>query len=395
MDGQGGNDSLNVDDTGDTVANNGVLTYNTLTGLGLTSGINYVNLEALELSLGNGGNIFAVNSTVKRTDFRTQTVVNTGAGNDKVTVSLNAAIDGALAVNLQGGDDSLDASASSLGIIVFGGAGTDTLIGGSGADVLFGDQGIVDYTNTAGVVVTRLGIDPSERSSVVTSRLFVPGKLTDGIFNEARCFASRNPSVGGNDIILGGAGNDVVLGGAGNDLLQGNDGNDVLIGDMGVYTESTNTVVLTDLTIGGDDTMLGGLGDDRLWGGPGNDVMLGGLGQVICSLNPDGTVRTDVLLLVQAIIADSMALEGTAVPVTSLANINALLNTDLTVLTSSYNADGSKRLNADGSWNTKALLLNLVIEGKDLINEGKDIFYGGDGNDSLFGQRGVLIKKRL
>ena len=164
LDGQSGNDTLNVDDTGDTSANTGVLTAMQLTGLGMTGGIDYTNFETLEISLGSGGDTFMVNGTTRRSDFRTQTVVNTGAGNDKVTVSLDAAIDGPLVVNLPAGDDSINALASSLGLIVFGGAGADSITGGLGADIPFGDQGVVEYTNAAGALVTRSGIEPNERS---------------------------------------------------------------------------------------------------------------------------------------------------------------------------------------------------------------------------------------
>ena len=329
LNGQGGNDTLNVDDTGDTIANTGLLTATTLSGLGMSGGgINYFNMEAMEISLGSGGNTFAVTGTMNRSDFRTITMLNTGAGNDQVLVSLNAATDGPLAVNLEDGNDFLDASTSTLGLIIFGGLGSDTIIGGQGADAIFGDRGVVDYYDASGNLVTRLGIGVGERSTDPNDPNFVPAKQTDGGFGELRTFAVR------------------------------------------------------DAQLGGDDILIGGLGDDQIWGGAGNDIMLGGIGQVTRTYNADGSLlRTDVLLLDEAYITGSIALDGSGVPCGDLATVNALLNADVALLTGAYNADGTKSFNSDHSWNESALLLNLV-------SDGNDVMYGGDGNDAMYGQSG-------
>ena len=61
--GQGGVDSLNIDDTADTVANTGTLTATELTGLGMTGKVVYDTVENLEISLGSGSDTFTVNST--------------------------------------------------------------------------------------------------------------------------------------------------------------------------------------------------------------------------------------------------------------------------------------------------------------------------------------------
>ncbi|MEH6644767.1 calcium-binding protein [Sulfitobacter sp.] len=73
--------------------------------------------------------------------------------------------DGNLSVDLQGGDDRFDAQSSSMDVVVFGGAGKDTILTGSGADIVFGDVGRVDYrgipnANGVSAIVTRLGQTP-------------------------------------------------------------------------------------------------------------------------------------------------------------------------------------------------------------------------------------------
>ena len=76
------------------------------------------------------------------------------------TVEVFEPADGAFAVNAEGGDDIIDASGSSLPLVIFGGEGADDITGGSGDDIIFGDKGRVDYFDENGKVVTRLGSAP-------------------------------------------------------------------------------------------------------------------------------------------------------------------------------------------------------------------------------------------
>src|SRR5258707_2990149 len=54
---------LNVDDTGDSLANTGTLTTTTLTGLGMASGIVYGTLESVNVNLGSSCDTFTIDST--------------------------------------------------------------------------------------------------------------------------------------------------------------------------------------------------------------------------------------------------------------------------------------------------------------------------------------------
>jgi len=79
-----GNDTLNIDNTGDTTANSGTLTPTTVTGLGLGGdGITYTGLIALNISLGSGNDTFTVNDMTDST----LTTINGGAGTDSATLN--------------------------------------------------------------------------------------------------------------------------------------------------------------------------------------------------------------------------------------------------------------------------------------------------------------------
>lgn len=115
--------------------------------------------------------------------------------------------------------------------IIFGGTGNDTLIGGDGNDTLYGQDG--------------------------NDRLF--GGL-------------------GNDILFGGAGDDHLFGEDGDDILIGEDGDDYLSGGVGddrLFGEDGEDILDGDA---GADLLDSGSGKDRLTGGSGNDTVLAGAG---------------------------------------------------------------------------------------------------------------------
>ena len=292
VNGFGGNDALNVDDSGDTAPNSGALkhgdTADVLSGFGMSAdGLRYRQFETLEISLGSGGNTLDVTGTMRQEGFRTITIVNTGTGNDSVTVALNPSIDGALAVNLQAGDDWLDAKASTLDLVVFGGDGDDKVYAGQGADIVFGDRGVVDYLDEIGMLVARLGVEPGERSTASTNAHFVPVPQTDGVHRGPGFVGSVDYTIGGNDILDGQGGNDLVFGGHDGDEAIGGEGDDVVFGDNGeihftapAADGSTIQVWIDTVAVGGgSDTVNGSAGNDILFGGFSADVMLGMAGR--------------------------------------------------------------------------------------------------------------------
>ena len=109
VDGEGGSNTLNVSDAGNTGPSVGTLTSTDLTGLG-TAGITYAGLETLNLQLGSGSDVFSVQSTFGGA----LTTLLTGSGDDTVNVSSDAAtvagIAGHLIVDGQGGSDTMNLS---------------------------------------------------------------------------------------------------------------------------------------------------------------------------------------------------------------------------------------------------------------------------------------------
>jgi len=158
-----GRNQLNVDDSGDADADAAVtLTRDTITGLA-PAAIHYAATggdygAGITLWGGQGADGITVSSTLAQAGIRTITTFNTGAGDDDVTVALTDGTDGFFVLNTQGGDDVVDASASTLSLTIFGGDGADTITGGSGADIIFGDRGRVVYRDADGNLKTVIGV---------------------------------------------------------------------------------------------------------------------------------------------------------------------------------------------------------------------------------------------
>ena len=122
----------------------------------------------------------------------------------------------------------------------------DLLDGGDGDDALIGDQGVDVPTPAAslGAVNTTLSSNSGWTSELVRPAGTLVRKVTQ-----------TQPTVGGADLIFGGAGFDSIHAGAGADVVNAGTGDDVVFG--------------------GDDSdaLWGGTGHDRLFGGSGDDFI--------------------------------------------------------------------------------------------------------------------------
>ena len=195
-----------------------------------------------------------------------KTYINTGSGDDVVTVGINP-LTGKQVVTVNGqmydvppgneivirageGNDEINVpQGTNVNLSLLGGRGDDRLNGGSGSDRILGGQGR-DHVFAG---------DGDDRVSGGTDRDYIDAQGGNDLATGA----------GGDDTVYGMAGNDRISGGRGQDYLEGADGDDLLVGGDG-----------NDIASGGDDNdrIHGGAGDDVTYAGRGTDTTYGGSG---------------------------------------------------------------------------------------------------------------------
>ena len=131
----GDSDTLNVDDSGDSLANVGTLTNSSLRGLGMTSGIDYFDFETLRVDLGRGDDTLTVSST-----HAGGTTLNTSAGKDTVNL---LTVSGPTFVNTQQGNDAVNVQSISAPTTIHSGDGDDTVNVGSKASASSGTVNLI------------------------------------------------------------------------------------------------------------------------------------------------------------------------------------------------------------------------------------------------------------
>ncbi|MGA2700304.1 MAG: hypothetical protein ABSH35_04325 [Isosphaeraceae bacterium] len=156
-----GADTMNVDDTGSTIAKTGTLTSSALTGLNMgPSGITYSGLANLNIKLGSGGNTFFINSTA----VPTSTFLNSGTGADTVNVRTTG---GPTTVNTGGASNvnvvNVGSKEPTTGGIVDNIQGALTVIGNSADTMNVDDTGsTISKTGTlTASTLTGLNMGPS------------------------------------------------------------------------------------------------------------------------------------------------------------------------------------------------------------------------------------------
>jgi Ca2+-binding RTX toxin-like protein len=172
-------------------------------------------------------------------------------------------------INFGGGNDRYLGSSGILEGAVFGGSGNDTIIGGAGDDTLDGD-GAQDRIHGG------LGND---------------NILGDGGNDTITGGRGDDTLLGGNnnDRVSGGDDNDSIDGGGGSDLLYGNMGDDFIFGGVNAFSDTLYGGSGDDTLDGGDapdflygqaghDSLIGGSNNDELYGGWGSDTLNGGGG---------------------------------------------------------------------------------------------------------------------
>lgn len=249
-----------------------------------------------------------------------------------------------------------------------GDAGNDTLDGGSGTDKLFesilGDEARrLTLTNT-----TLRGHGDDRLISIEQAQLIVRG---GNDLLDARTFSGPTTLTGGggNDTLFGGLQADLLFGGEGNDQLNGSRGHDTLHGDEG-----------NDLLLGStdNDVLKGGDGNDRLNGQGGHDSLSGGAGND--AINGEG--GTDLLF---ENLFDNPEVSNITLTGTTLRGLgqDTLASIESAALVGNDNDNVLDATRFGG-------LVTLLGEGGDdrlLGGTNKNVLVGGDGNDSLQGNR--------
>jgi Ca2+-binding RTX toxin-like protein len=401
VDGGGGTNSLQLDDSAETLATRISISANTV-GTGQTDNffgpggglVSYSQLSDLTVTLGSGDDTATIASThpgatlvafglgqdvlvvndeqeVIAHDYEISNVVltrdsavlvsyndvetldlRTGSADDSVIVdAFGSGLPATIRVTTGGGDDSFDVNLGtpSVGVVLQldADAGIDSLVVSAGNSIdaiAIDDHGqIVAGATTIALLriegISLSGGDGADRIDV--------SKSTVGITVFAGAGDDEVISGSADDIIFGDAGNDMINAGEGNDAINTGDGNDIIFGgggnDMinaGEGNDAINTGDGNDIIFGGsgNDTVNSGSGDDQVNTGDGNDIIFGGGG-------------------------NDMVNGGSGNDQVNTGDGNDII----------FGGGGNDMVNG-GS-------------GNDQINtgDGNDIIFGGDGNDSMSG----------
>ena len=241
--------------------------------------------DGVNLWLSPGDDYLEVSSIPTTLPYRTTTSVHAGNGSDILIIDLDSVEnDGGLFVgNGQGDNDILNASTSSLDVILFGDGGDDILVGGSGEDILIGDFGRVMWVNesTSSVVAVAGGGGYGDRTDGIRRSVHSIRSYYYTNYSSREAIAD-----GGSDILSGGSSRDVLIGGDLNDTIKGGMGSDLIFGDFGTLefeVEAPNLagarqMSTIDCNQGGSDRLYGEYGDDVVIGGALGDNISGGSG---------------------------------------------------------------------------------------------------------------------
>ncbi|MGC9459135.1 calcium-binding protein, partial [Vibrio genomosp. F10] len=308
-------DVLNIFNDGSLEKDTGILSDTLLTGLGMGGGIEYSNIEVVELLLGQGDD----NLTVTNTADNSITVVHGGGGSDTLNVTGS---DANSALILFGdtsqngwtynatsdektekarefanpGNDTINALGANGTVTLYGGAGNDTITGsnfgdhiagGSGNDTIYGLDGDDHLYGDAGFnvdITTRFDL-----SSQVLTVVNLADQANDNV-------ETSDSLAVGNDTIDAGLGDDVVIADKGwinqvsglNRILSTSRADVLNVTNAGFVSSGGQDTVFGNA---GNDIILGGQNSDNLYGGNGtagpiiqtedNDVIIGDMGSVV------------------------------------------------------------------------------------------------------------------
>ena len=298
------------------------------------------------------------------------------------------------------GDDTLDDGDDTVGDVLTGGAGIDT--------VTYARR--QDADTEAGTTRLNVTLDGVANDGFPTETDNVGGpsnsveKVIGGVANDTitgNAAANDLQGGNGNDTLLGGDGDDALDGQAGDDVLNGGLGSDVLTGgagpaDRATYAGRTTAVtvtlnsgtkndgnaddgapgarddVLTEQVTGGagNDTLTGDADANTLQGGAGNDTLDGLAGGDTF----DGGADTDTATYAARSAAVTVTIDGVADDGEAAENDNVLASTENLLGGTGVNTFSDLGIN------------NNVFTG----GPAADVLNGGAGNDTLDGGPGIV-----
>jgi Ca2+-binding RTX toxin-like protein len=253
------------------------------------------------------------------------------------------------------GDNSLDGGDGN-DVLQTTGTGNDTLLGGNGDDVLQDSGG----TNT---------LDGGAGND----------KLTAGAGNDILLGGDGNDTIqdsGGTNEIHGGKGNDsIVISGKADDTITGDDGDDNIIANGGGTQNLFGNA--------GNDVLIAGKGTDHIEGGDGNDVLNGGSDTVGGGDTLIGGKGNDIYMVKDGheIIVENKG-EGTD----SIRVQSGFATVDMNDFGSAEIENVLINASTTGVTVTGNALNNVMKAETEGDGQGSDVLHGGDGNDTLDGR---------
>ncbi len=282
-------------------------------------------------------------------------------------------------------DDTVDASATTVGVDIDGNAGNDLIIGGQGNDSLSGGQGNDIFRATG---VANYGTDTiagGDGYDIIDQTGFTGSNIVDFTGIEEIRAGENTPSwdwsgdttsilyQGGTvgDAVVAGSGNDTLNGGLGDDTLDGNGGNDVINGGDGNDSLRGG---------GGNDSLTGGDGADTLDGEDGANTLLGGAGDDSFNVENDNLGDTIEGGIGYDIVDFSLASGTTGIDLTLSGN-GAGSGVFGTNTFQFIEIEAFDLTTVDDTIDASATTQGVMIDG----NSGNDQITGGQGDDTLQG----------
>jgi hypothetical protein len=236
---------LNVDDTGSLSNRTGTLTANTLTGLGMASGITYSGLAAVNIALGRGSSQLTIAGTHTGT-----TNVQCGDGDHASTTINIQSNDGTTTVNGNGRDVvNVGSLAPLLGGVATGVRAPLLVNGVRGMDILNVDDTGSVLPETA--VLSAASLTGLGMAHGITYNGFAALAVLLGAGNNNFTILDTHA---GSTVVAGGAGNDTfnVEAVSGNTSISGGNGNDgFIVGSISAITARTIQTIKAPLLLDG------------------------------------------------------------------------------------------------------------------------------------------------